>query len=456
MAIKITLKDLIDDVSKEIYPMLRQDFRKELDKRPHILDISLKALKINIPQGMTDQQFKKSHDVFLSIVRERLQARTYTSLTDPALKKHFAGSTPYIVYIDAGAQQLLAAMSFDAIQKFISDVSKNPKLETSIFGQRSIEEPVKNRSGLVVDTKTRRITNIEIGHIATQGIGGEFLTSPLTEKVNAVIEFGAISGQGLVQKYAEEALDKLYEIQADIEYTFKNTTPEIFDGIENTFGKTAVIVTLHTFNVNQEFSAQEKAILLELERKIAQLASARLLKHYLDIPSSNTILQDIEEGIVSAIKTGKTKLTRHTKKSEKTAKKPISTKQKIPANSGISVNLKQPDITPAETNLTGLQILLNAQLRDTVAGNMGSGNRRDILNYRTGRFAESAEVKRLSISRQGMITAFYDYMRYPYATFSSGGAQEHPRSRDPKVLISKSIREIAAKIVTNRLRAVLV
>ena len=172
--------------------------------------------------------------------------------------------------------------------------------------------------------------------------------------------------------------------------------------------------------------------------------------------SSNTILEDIEQGIVSAIKTGKAKLTRHSKKSEKTAKQTVTRKQKVPGNPKVSVNLKQPDITPAETNLTGLQILLNAQLRDTVAGNMGSGNRRDILNYRTGRFAESAEVKRLSISRQGMITAFYDYMRYPYATFSSGGAQEHPRSRDPKVLISKSIREIAAKIVTNRLRAVLV
>jgi hypothetical protein len=53
-----------------------------------------------------------------------------------------------------------------------------------------------------------------------------------------------------------------------------------------------------------------------------------------------------------------------------------------------------------------------------------------------------------------MITAFYSYMKNPYATFSGGGQQQYPRSRDPKLLISKSIREIAATQVGNRLRAV--
>jgi hypothetical protein len=55
-----------------------------------------------------------------------------------------------------------------------------------------------------------------------------------------------------------------------------------------------------------------------------------------------------------------------------------------------------------------------------------------------------------------MITAFYNYMRNPYGTFSQGGRQEYPRSRDPKLLIAKSIREIAQEKVANRLRAVLV
>ena len=85
---------------------------------------------------------------------------------------------------------------------------------------------------------------------------------------------------------------------------------------------------------------------------------------------------------------------------------------------------------------------------------MGDGTSRNVLNYRTGRFAGSAKVEKLSSSRQGMITAFYSYMKNPYATFSDGGNQSLPKSRDPKLLISKSIREIAQQIVSNKLRAV--
>lgn len=107
-------------------------------------------------------------------------------------------------------------------------------------------------------------------------------------------------------------------------------------------------------------------------------------------------------------------------------------------------------------SLVSLQNLINASLVERIKQNMGTGNRRDVLNLRTGRFAESAKVERMSQSRQGMITAFYTYMKNPYATFSAGGRQEYPTSRDPKTLIAKSIREIAAEQISNRLRSVLV
>lgn len=114
------------------------------------------------------------------------------------------------------------------------------------------------------------------------------------------------------------------------------------------------------------------------------------------------------------------------------------------------------NIAQTSVNLTSLQKLLNMSLAEQIKKNMGTGDRRDILNLRSGRFAESAKVERLSESRQGMITAFYTYMKNPYATFSQGGRQESPKTRDPKLLISKSIRELAQQQVSNRLRAVVV
>jgi hypothetical protein len=55
-----------------------------------------------------------------------------------------------------------------------------------------------------------------------------------------------------------------------------------------------------------------------------------------------------------------------------------------------------------------------------------------------------------------MITAFYSYMKNPYQTFEPGYRQGSPKSRDPKLLISSSIRDIAATKVANRLRAVVI
>jgi hypothetical protein len=110
--------------------------------------------------------------------------------------------------------------------------------------------------------------------------------------------------------------------------------------------------------------------------------------------------------------------------------------------------------TPKTSNLVNLQNLINSKLQDVVSANMGDGDARNVLNYRTGRLAASAKVEALSESRAGMITAFYSYMKNPYATFSGGGRQQNPKSRDPKLLIAKSIREIAAEYAVTKLRSV--
>jgi hypothetical protein len=116
--------------------------------------------------------------------------------------------------------------------------------------------------------------------------------------------------------------------------------------------------------------------------------------------------------------------------------------------------LKSGSVSKPNLSLVGLQALLNQTLADQIKKNMGTGGNPRILNYQTGRFAGSAVVERISQSREGMLTAFYSYMKYPYQTFEPGFAQGIPRTRDPKLLISKSIREIAGTIVGNRMRAV--
>lgn len=178
--------------------------------------------------------------------------------------------------------------------------------------------------------------------------------------------------------------------------------------------------------------------------------------------SSRNILEFIQDAIVGELSGKNTR-------SEKTSKT-VSVKKKVtqysPSTAVKKGKFQQPKAKSTKValnissqlpySLTALQALLNANLVEKIKENMGNGSRRDILNLRTGRFAESVKVERLSQSREGMITAFYSYMKNPYATFSSGGQQQYPRTRDPKLLIARSIRDIASQQVSNRLRSVAV
>lgn len=109
---------------------------------------------------------------------------------------------------------------------------------------------------------------------------------------------------------------------------------------------------------------------------------------------------------------------------------------------------------PETVNLVNLLAILNSQIQDVVSANMGDGTRKDILNYRTGRFASTIKIDHLTQSRDGLISVFYSYMKNPYATFSAGGKQQSPKTRDPKLLIGRSIRDIASQVVANKLRAI--
>lgn len=196
-------------------------------------------------------------------------------------------------------------------------------------------------------------------------------------------------------------------------------------------------------------------IALQSQKTFNELISSRgsdsLLEHY-----TNMIMQQLDPKRKVNKSTTTAKATRKLKKANAPKVKNKLNKLKTDLSS-LTVNITRTQKPAQDTlDLTSLQVLLNNRLVDQVKQNMGSGNRRDVLNLRSGRFAESVRVERLSESRAGMITAFYTYMKNPYATFSAGGRQQYPRSRDPKLLIAKSIREIAAEQVANRLRAVLV
>lgn len=115
-----------------------------------------------------------------------------------------------------------------------------------------------------------------------------------------------------------------------------------------------------------------------------------------------------------------------------------------------------PSIHAKESDVFSIETFLKDNINATVEKNMGTGASTRLLNYRTGRFSDSVTIEAVTQGRTGMLSVFYNYMRYPYATFSEGGKQQYPRTRDPKILISTSIRELVQSRGITKLRSILV
>lgn len=211
----------------------------------------------------------------------------------------------------------------------------------------------------------------------------------------------------------------------------------------------------------------DKAMEKLIDDLIPKVSDPKFIQDLLTMKSSPSFLDMVGIAVAKTIEgtaIDQTFVHKNAKIADKKVAKPNLTKLRdILKLELVKVNkLKNKLKTPPIRNKTGqfyslasLQNLINSQLQNVISANMGSGSSKQVLNYRTGRLAASASVESLTQSREGMITAFYSYMRNPYGTFSDGGKQQNPKTRDPKLLISTSIKEIAATKVANRLKAVL-
>lgn len=234
-----------------------------------------------------------------------------------------------------------------------------------------------------------------------------------------------------------------------------------FEGLLNNLQQVSQYVKDRTLQLQQLVNQQN--LDPEVEKKLIEIINnQKTFETLLTTEGSRSVLQHISDIVIGTIEgSNPIKDSSSSIKVNQSIKLPGAQKTKIkisvPKKPTKKIQTKSPKLKYTSAgnfdSLLNLQNLINSGLVATIKKNMGDGTRRDILNLRSGRFAESVAVERLTQSREGGITAFYNYMRYPYATFSLGGRQDRPRTRDPKLLISSSIREIARNLAITRLRA---
>lgn len=162
-------------------------------------------------------------------------------------------------------------------------------------------------------------------------------------------------------------------------------------------------------------------------------------------------INSIESALNPKVKLFKSEISKSNKVSPKINVAPTKAKT-------TSGTVKGPSVRPSQlrnlqgqfTSLTKIENLIKGLLPATVLKNMHRPN----LRERTGRFRRSIQLTSLSRGRDGAITAFLSYMKYPYATFERGGAQGL-RGYYPSRLLDTSVREIASKLVKERMRVVI-
>ena len=74
------------------------------------------------------------------------------------------------------------------------------------------------------------------------------------------------------------------------------------------------------------------------------------------------------------------------------------------------------------------------------------------LQSQTGRLARSVELKDVTTTRQGFLSFGYTYEKDPYQVFEvgAGAAPWASPQRDPRRLIDRSVREVAAELALGR------
>lgn len=126
----------------------------------------------------------------------------------------------------------------------------------------------------------------------------------------------------------------------------------------------------------------------------------------------------------------------------------VNSKISKPAPRSINTSNINPPKSQSTFNELQLIGILNASLPPVVRKNM----QYPALQNRTGLFSESVKVTSIDQTPKGFPSISYTYDKTPYQVFEMGIGKEPwaTPERDPRKLIDKSVRELAAEYMTQR------
>ena len=329
--------------------------------------------------------------------------------------------------------------------------SAGKEVKLNLIRQLNDLDEVKNIRG-PEGAKDRSRFNFkqDLGHGAGEGIAASGLAASravgkMTNHRNKIVR-DVIKKE----KYMTEILDILVGYKATLDHATNLSDKNFFKEYE-------VVLTTQDAKENKGLDAsQEKALLDRLRDVFNDIV--------LEVSASKSLLEMVNEQFFSYFehhknlqvsgKKGKKKLNSNSNATEK-----FKAKQKSPVPTLLAgIKFQSKNIGTAKkskhrnskrgVNPLGMLMLLNKKLPEKVQQKMGIPG----LTNRTGKFAESAKAVNITDTNEGIPVIDYTYEKNPYQVFETGRGQKpwSTMQRDPRSIIDRSIRELAAEMALGK------
>ncbi len=270
--------------------------------------------------------------------------------------------------------------------------------------------------------------------------------------------------RGIVESLIKDGIDNAVKdsekfTKGDVKKFLKHHDVKLSVIRDTKTDKMNVFVGSKIINLEEgDLSKKEKEKLEKaLQKAIEELeTSGNRLSYMKGSPSFAEIKEiDATEEVLDAFREKKNhKVTKREKveKGRTKAEEKMSTAKTLGTPLAVK-RMKRRKAKKAKGGVASTPLQLVASLNKTLPAMIRKNMKEPALVNRTGRFADSVEVTDVLTTRKGFPSVGYTYDRENYGQFeaTSGSKQFASQQRDPRKLIDKTIREIAAKAAIGRL-----
>ena len=435
----------VDKLLKRAYKFANDTWaRKGLDKSEQQVTITRANLR-----NAFKEAFSKEH------------AKEFKRAKNPFMQNGKIDDTPFNNAVDAAFKALLAHLKKD---QTLSNLNRPATKDRIVFDQpRAVKTPftiLKNAGIKQInkELKARGKKQLSDRQKLALKTGVERLhTDTTVGMARLAYIFEQLGNNDFTAKFFEsEEYDNLVEKYGDVTAEYK---------IEKIKGKKQIRykekVLLYLDRASKNFAGSEHNDWKKVRPKLEKALTDWLVGQKLgDLEGSVSPREDYRREAVSEVlnkfKTvKKAKIKRKTAQPVKKTKRYRPRKEKgknISSSKVVAAQIAKDKRKSRQENAGGvnsMQMLgiLNEKLPETVRQNMKDPG----LINRTGRFANSVRITEMGTTPKGFPSIGYTYDRDNYGQYeTSSGSRFSDPNRDPRVVIDRSIREIAAGLAIGR------